>query len=167
MATTFTVSRALPAPAAAAFALLGDRDYIARRARLDDDIGGDVVTHAADAARVELTTTAPFPRRWLGPYRSRSGEGPALTRAESWVRVGDGSLSGELTIRVGGVSARGHGTMTIRDDGHGGSHYAVSMVVEVGLPLVGRALEAKIAPRIERTATLEADDLVETLAAGG
>jgi hypothetical protein len=153
MPRTFDLAAESPASVDQVHAAFGDEDYW--RARLAV-FGASVGAAALDSLIVDTTgtvvvaTTFSLLRdRLPGPVNYLGRGDLALVHTETWSRVGDKQVRGEITMAVPGapVSATGAALLAPLDNG---SRLQYSATVKVKVPLVGGQIESLMSGRLAK-----------------
>lgn len=162
----------------------GDPEVARRRATVDPSMNArvtELATDTPDGAALVFTVAADLPAGWVpaklvGSLPAR----PGLTRREEWRLRPDGSAQARIDVGLSGVPAT-RMTMTgaltpvapavpggpAVPDGSAASFLEYAVTLDVGIPLMGRAVEGAVLEHLKRAMAQEAEVIQNACAEPG
>ena len=133
------------APPADVYKMLGDPDFREQVCVAAGAVRQQVsVTPAGNGMRVEIDQTQPA--HGIPSFAAKFvGDQIQIIQKETW----SGDTAADFTLEIPGKPGRCTGTVTLADDGNGGTLETVSGDLKVNIPLVGGKLEGLISDLIK------------------
>ncbi len=156
MPTPMSVVQEFPAPPAAVYALLTDREFLTGRLADCGGVDPEIVALQVDDGTATVTTRQAIPASVLPPMVATLMAGnPVTERTESWHADGDGYIA-DFSVTVKGAPASLKGTMALAPAPNG-STLTVQGNAAVPIPMFGGKIEEVIASQIGELLQLEGD----------
>ncbi len=175
MSTAIRCRTSLPYPPSRAWDLLADATVVQGRTGDHEALVASVLGHRVELAHgltgpspasipvVSIETAGTVPTHWLPPILAAyaAGRMPAVHRCETWRRISEDRLDGDMVFTIRGVdAASASGSMRVRGTATGSEMYQ-EVIIAAGVPLFGGLIERSLAGRIHESLAAESKYLAQ------